>query len=144
MLVSNFITVQLTGHYLVPWLSHLYEGWLQTSSKRVTWLGITSVLLMQLFLLTLFSLLQGMAWDVSDLRPHAFVGCCLISVDEISVDDRLIGSWRDCVELDSSTHAEKTHERLREQLWLRQHHGMICCRMRVLPANRSVSPSQGF
>ena len=73
MLVSNFITVQLTGHYLVPWLSHLYEGWLQTSSKRLTWLGITSVLLMQLFLLTLFSLLQGMAWDVSDLRPHAFV-----------------------------------------------------------------------
>ena len=30
--------------------------------------------------------------------------------------------------LDSSTHAEKTHECLREQLVFRQHHGMICCR----------------
>ena len=30
--------------------------------------------------------------------------------------------------LDSSTHAEKTHECLREQLVFRQHHGMICFR----------------
>ena len=72
MLVSNFITVQLTGHFLVPRLSHLYQNWLQSSSMRFTWLGITSVLLMQLFLLMLFSLLPGMPWDVSGLRPHAF------------------------------------------------------------------------
>lgn len=71
MLVSNFITVQLTGHFLVPRLSHLYQNWLQTSSMRFSWLGITSVLLMQLFLLLLFSLLPGMPWDVSGLRPHA-------------------------------------------------------------------------
>ena len=73
MLVSNFITVQLTGHCFVPRLSHLYEDWLQTSSTRFTWLGITSIVLMQLFLLTLFSRLPGMPWEVSGLRPHEFV-----------------------------------------------------------------------
>ena len=73
MLVSNFITVQLTGHWLVPQLSHLYEGWLQTSSTRFTWLGIASVVLVQLFVLTLFSRLSGMPWEVSGLRLHAFV-----------------------------------------------------------------------
>jgi len=73
MLVSNFITVQLTGHFFVPGLSHLYENWLQTSSTRFTWLGITSVLLMQLLLLTLFSRLPGMPWEVSGLGPHEFL-----------------------------------------------------------------------
>ena len=73
MLVSNFITVQLTGHCFVPRLSHLYEGWLQTSSTRFIWLGIASIVLMQLLLLTLFSRLPGMPWEVSDLRPHEFV-----------------------------------------------------------------------
>ena len=73
MLVSNFITVQLTGHFLVPRLSRLYENWLHTSSTRFTWLGITSVLLVQLFLLTLFSQWPGMPWDASDLSPHGFV-----------------------------------------------------------------------
>ena len=73
MLVSNFITVQLTGHCLVPRLSHLYENWLQTSSMRFTWLGVTSVALMQLFFLTLFSRLPGMPWATSGLRPHEFV-----------------------------------------------------------------------
>ena len=52
---------------------------------RLTWLGITSVLLMQLFLLMLFSLLPGMPWDVSGLRPHAFglrVLMCALAADK--------------------------------------------------------------
>lgn len=73
MLISNLITVLLTGHFFVPWLSRLYENWLRNSSLRITCYGIISVLLMQLVLLALFSFLPGMPWDVSDLRPHEFV-----------------------------------------------------------------------
>jgi len=61
MLISNFITVWLTGHFLVPWLSRLYTKWLQTQSIRLTWLGITSVVVIQLLLLHLFSHLPGMS-----------------------------------------------------------------------------------
>ncbi len=69
MLISNFITVLLTGHFLVPWLSRLYEGWLQTRSIRFTWLGIASVVIAQLFLFHLFSRLPGMPWEISSLKP---------------------------------------------------------------------------
>ena len=73
MLISNYITVLLTGHVLVPWLSGLYENWLQTQSTRFTVLGIASVVLLQLFLFSLFSRLPGMPWEVSGLRPYAAV-----------------------------------------------------------------------
>ena len=33
MLISNAITVGVTGWWLVPWLSHRYEDWLQNQSK---------------------------------------------------------------------------------------------------------------
>ena len=71
MLISNLLTVLLTGHFLVPWLSRLYENWLQNSSMRITWLGIASVVVMQLVLLGLFSCLPGMPWDASGLPSHA-------------------------------------------------------------------------
>ena len=59
MLISNFITVFLTGYFFVPWLSRLYENWLQNSSLRITCCGIISVLFMQLIVLVLFSFLPG-------------------------------------------------------------------------------------
>ena len=73
MLISNWITVLLTGHFFVPWLSRLYENWLQNSSLRITFYGVVSVLLMQLVFLALFSFLPGMPWDISGLGPHEFV-----------------------------------------------------------------------
>ena len=60
MLISNFITVFLTGYFFVPWLSRLYENWLQNSSLRITCYGIISVFFMQLIVLILFSFLPGM------------------------------------------------------------------------------------
>lgn len=73
MLISNLITVLLTGHFFVPWLSRRYENWLQNPSLRITFYGVVSVLLMQLVFLALFSFLPGMPWDVSGLSPHEFV-----------------------------------------------------------------------
>ena len=60
MLISNLITVLLTGHFLVPWLSNLFKNWLHSTSIRVTLSGIISVVSIQLVLLLLFSLLPGM------------------------------------------------------------------------------------
>lgn len=67
MLISNGITVVLTGTCLVPWLSRLYGGWLKTSSNRITWVGLASVLSLQLILLVLFSRLPGAPWQSSGL-----------------------------------------------------------------------------
>ena len=67
MLISNGITVALTGYCLVPWLSRLYGGWLKTSSNRITWVGLASVLSLQLILLVLFSRLPGAPWQSSGL-----------------------------------------------------------------------------
>jgi len=67
MLISNGITVALTGYCLVPWLSRLYGGWLKTSSNRITWVGLASVLSLQLILLVLFSRLPGPPWQSSGL-----------------------------------------------------------------------------
>ena len=64
MLISNLITVLLTGHLFVPWLSRVYENWLKNSSLRVTSYGVVSVFLIQLIFLILFLLLPGMLWDV--------------------------------------------------------------------------------
>lgn len=67
MLIGNLITVLLTGHFLVPWLSRIYENWLKSSSIRVVGLGVASVLIAQLFLFVVFSLLPGMPWSVSGI-----------------------------------------------------------------------------
>ena len=67
MLIGNLITVLLTGHFLVPWLSRLYGNWLHSQSLRLAWLGTVSVFVMQVVLLGLFSSLPGMSWDVSVL-----------------------------------------------------------------------------
>ena len=65
MLISNGITVALTGTCLVPWLSRLYGGWLKTTSIRLTWVGLASVLSLQLILLVLFLCLPGTPWQAS-------------------------------------------------------------------------------
>lgn len=70
MLISNLITVLLTGHFLVPWLSRLYGNWLHSRSLRLAWLGAVSVFAMQMVLLGLFLSLPGMPWDVSVLRSQ--------------------------------------------------------------------------
>ena len=67
MLISNGITVALTGYCLVPWLSRLYGGWLKTPSIRITWVGLASVLSLQLILLVLFLRLPGAPWQGSGL-----------------------------------------------------------------------------
>jgi len=68
MLMSNLITVLLTGHFLVPWLSRVYSPWLHSQSLRLVWLGTVSVFMMQLIFLGLFSSLPGMPWQGSVQR----------------------------------------------------------------------------
>ena len=57
MLISNAITVAVTGWWLVPWLSQRYSGWLQTNSKRLNLIYSSSVLGFLLLFLLLFSAL---------------------------------------------------------------------------------------
>ena len=73
MLISNGITVALTGFCLVPWLSRLYGGWLETSSSRITWLGLASVVAIQLILLGVFSRLPGTPWHTSGIGSPELV-----------------------------------------------------------------------
>ena len=42
MLISNLLTVLLTGYLLVPWLSRLYAHWLSTTSRRWTLAGCST------------------------------------------------------------------------------------------------------
>ena len=52
MLISNAITVGVTGWWLVPWLSRLYSNWLQNQSQRWNIVyGSTIVGFLLLFLL---------------------------------------------------------------------------------------------
>ena len=55
MLISNAITVGVTGWWLVPWLSHRYEDWLQNQSKRWNIIYSSSVIGFLLLFLLLFS-----------------------------------------------------------------------------------------
>ena len=71
MLISNLITVLLTGCFLVPWLSCLYGNWLHCQSLCLSLLGTVSVVVMQFILLVLFSSLPWVPWDVSMLRAQA-------------------------------------------------------------------------
>ena len=55
MLLSNAITVALTGWFLVPWLSRIYQPWLEERSKRWQVMGTLSILGWLLLTLALFS-----------------------------------------------------------------------------------------
>jgi len=55
MLISNAITVGVTGWWLVPWLSRLYSNWLKTQSKRLNIIYSSSVLGFLLLFLLFFS-----------------------------------------------------------------------------------------
>jgi hypothetical protein len=44
MLLSNAITVALTGWFLVPWLSRIYQPWLEERSNRWQIMGTLSIL----------------------------------------------------------------------------------------------------
>ena len=55
MLISNAITVAITGWWLVPWLSRLYGGWLKTNSRRLNLIYTSSVLGFLLLWLLFFS-----------------------------------------------------------------------------------------
>lgn len=55
MLISNAITVAVTGWLLVPWLSRLYANWLNASSGRSSWLYCASALGFLLLFLVVFS-----------------------------------------------------------------------------------------
>ncbi|WP_231857189.1 hypothetical protein [Synechococcus sp. MIT S9509] len=59
MLISNLITVLLTGYLLVPWLSRLYSKWLATTSRRWTLAGCSTIFVAQGLLLILFSIVPG-------------------------------------------------------------------------------------
>jgi antibiotic biosynthesis monooxygenase (ABM) superfamily enzyme len=58
MLISNAITVAITGWFLVPWLSKRYGRWLQTKSKRLNAIYTASVIGFLLLFLLFFSALN--------------------------------------------------------------------------------------
>ena len=66
MLISNLITVLLTGYLLVPWLSRLYANWLSTTSRRWTLAGCSTILVAQGLLLMLFSTAPGFPWNTPE------------------------------------------------------------------------------
>ena len=55
MLISNAITVGVTGWWLVPWLSRRYENWLQNKSMRWNILYSSSIIGFLLLFLLFFS-----------------------------------------------------------------------------------------
>lgn len=57
MLISNAITVAVTGWWLMPWLSQQYSGWLTTNNKRLNLIYSFSVLGFLLLFLLFFSAL---------------------------------------------------------------------------------------
>ena len=65
MLISNLITVLLTGYLLVPWLSRVYTNWLSTASRRWTLAGCSTIVVAQGLLLLLFSTAPWLPWNVS-------------------------------------------------------------------------------
>ena len=65
MLISNLITVLLTGYLLVPWLSRVYTNWLSTASRRWTLAGCSSILVAQGLLLMLFSTVPALPWNTT-------------------------------------------------------------------------------
>jgi len=67
MLISNLITVLLTGYLLVPWLSRLYSDWLSTTTRRWTLVGCSTILVAQGLLLVLFSTAPGFPWNTSSI-----------------------------------------------------------------------------
>ena len=67
MLISNLITVLLTGYLLVPWLSRLYANWISTTSRRWTLAGCSTILVAQGLLLMLFSTAPGFPWNTPEL-----------------------------------------------------------------------------
>ena len=60
MLISNAITVGVTGWWLVPWLSRRYENWLHNQSKRWDIVYSSSVVGFLLLFLLIFSRLNYM------------------------------------------------------------------------------------
>ena len=67
MLISNLLTVLLTGYLLVPWLSRLYTNWLSTTSRRWTLTGCSTIVVAQGLLLLLFSTVPGLPWNIPKL-----------------------------------------------------------------------------
>jgi antibiotic biosynthesis monooxygenase (ABM) superfamily enzyme len=65
MLIGNAITVAVTGWCLVPWLSRIYQPWLEERSRRWQVMGTLSIFGLLLLSLTLFSQLPGMPWRQS-------------------------------------------------------------------------------
>lgn len=65
MLISNLITVLLTGYLLVPWLSRVYTNWLSTASRRWTLAGCSTILVAQGLLLMLFSTVPALPWNTT-------------------------------------------------------------------------------
>lgn len=57
MLISNAITVAVTGWWLVPWLSRVYSGWLSNRSQRWNWIHSLTIVGFLLLFLILFSIL---------------------------------------------------------------------------------------
>lgn len=60
MLISNAITVAVTGWWLVPWLSRIYGGWLSNRSLRWNWIHSSTIVGFLLLFLVLFSALGSL------------------------------------------------------------------------------------
>lgn len=60
MLISNAITVAVTGWWLVPWLSRVYGGWLSNRSLRWNWVHSSTIVGFLLLFLVLFSALGSL------------------------------------------------------------------------------------
>lgn len=63
MFIGNAITVAVTGWYLVPWLSRIYQPWLEERSQRWQVMGTLSILGFLLLSLAIFSRLPAMPWS---------------------------------------------------------------------------------
>ena len=65
MLISNAITVAVTGWFLVPLLSQIYGRWIGSRVLRFNIAGTASILGFLLLFLVLFSFWPGAEWNAS-------------------------------------------------------------------------------
>ena len=63
MLISNAMTVALTGWLLVPWLTRVYSDWLVTRSRRWNVIYSLTVIAWLMLALWVFSTMPGTPWS---------------------------------------------------------------------------------
>ena len=60
MLFSNFCSIAITGWFILPWVSGIYQRWLQgDGSQKEQFLALLTILLAFLVLLQFFRVVSG-------------------------------------------------------------------------------------